>query len=70
MHTDYTAFLNVWKVRNDDGSENVGNPDDPENSITHDCTIVLGIIIPLEWNCKQPYTVSYNKVSDVSQTFI
>lgn len=70
LHTDYTAFPNVWKVRNDDGSEKRWQPDDPENSVTHDCTIVLGIIIPLEWNCKQPYTVSYNRVSDVPRKLL
>lgn len=25
--------------------------------------IVVGIIIPLEWNCVQPYTVNYNKIA-------
>ena len=32
---------------------------------TVDCNVVAGVIIPLEWTCKQPYTVNYNKVSDV-----
>lgn len=50
LHTDYTSFPNSWK--NND-------------IITHDCHIVLGIIIPLEWNCKQPYTVNYNRMCTV-----
>tara|TARA_B100000925_G_scaffold270333_1_gene232719 strand:- start:2285 stop:2974 length:690 start_codon:yes stop_codon:yes gene_type:complete len=29
-----------------------------------ECHVVVGCIIPLEWNCKQPYTVNYDKVSD------
>lgn len=28
------------------------------------CLIVVGVIIPLEWNCKQPYTICYDKVSE------
>lgn len=31
--------------------------------ITHYNEIVLGVIIPLEWNSRQPYTVNYNKVA-------
>jgi hypothetical protein len=30
-----------------------------------DCHVVVGIIIPLEWNCKQPYTINYNRVSEI-----
>lgn len=30
---------------------------------TTDCLTLVGCIIPLEWNCKQPYTVNYNRVS-------
>ena len=30
-----------------------------------DCHIVVGVIIPLEWKCLQPYTVNYNMVSNV-----
>lgn len=30
-----------------------------------DCQVIVGCIIPLEWNCKQPYTVNYNRVSDI-----
>ena len=49
LHTDYTSFPNSWRGK---------------DVITHDCYIVLGIIIPLEWNCTQPYTVNYDRVSD------
>ena len=31
---------------------------------------MIGIIIPLEWNSKQPYTVSYNRVSDVPRKLL
>ena len=51
LHTDYLSFPNSWKPNKD--------------FITHDCYLVLGIIIPLEWTCKQPYTINYNKVSNV-----
>jgi hypothetical protein len=30
-----------------------------------ECHVVVGIIIPLEWNSKQPYTVNYDKITDV-----
>jgi len=51
LHTDYLSFPNSWKPN--------------KEYITHDCYIVLGIIIPLEWSCKQPYTINYNKISEV-----
>ena len=51
LHTDYLCFPNSWKANKD--------------QITHDCYIVLGIIIPLEWTCKQPYTINYDKVSQI-----
>ncbi len=51
LHTDYLCFPNSWKPNKD--------------QITHDCYIVLGIIIPLEWTCKQPYTINYDKVSQI-----
>tara|TARA_B100002019_G_scaffold212634_1_gene185381 strand:- start:4494 stop:5231 length:738 start_codon:yes stop_codon:yes gene_type:complete len=50
LHTDYLSFPNSWKPNKD--------------YITHDCYVVMGIIIPLEWNCKQPYTVNYNKIAE------
>ena len=50
LHTDYVSIPNSWRPKS-------------ENVITHDCHIVIGVIIPLEWNCKQPYTVNYNRVS-------
>lgn len=37
---------------------------------TTDCITVVGCIIPLEWNCKQPYTVNYNRKSDVPRKII
>lgn len=50
LHTDYLSVPNSWRPRE-------------EGMITHDCYIVIGVIIPLEWNCKQPYTVSYDRIS-------
>lgn len=52
LHTDYLSVPNSWRPKE-------------EGMITHDCHIVVGIIIPLDWNCKQPYTVSYDRVSTV-----
>lgn len=28
------------------------------------CHVLAGVIIPLEWTCKQPYTVFYDRVAD------
>lgn len=56
LHTDYLSFPNSWRPNKDE--------------ITHDCYLVLGIIIPLEWNCKQPYTVTYNAVTDAPRKMI
>lgn len=50
LHTDYLSFPNSWKPNKD--------------YITHDCYVVMGIIIPLEWNCKQPYTVNYDMIAE------
>lgn len=52
LHTDYISIPNSWKPKE-------------MGIITHDCHIVIGVIIPLEWNCKQPYTVNYNRISNV-----
>lgn len=57
LHTDYVAIPNSWRPKN-------------ENVITHDCHIVIGVIIPLEWNCKQPYTINYDRVSTVPRKLI
>jgi hypothetical protein len=38
--------------------------DKPEPNYTHLDRTVVGIIIPLEWNCKQPYTINYNRTHD------
>jgi hypothetical protein len=29
-----------------------------------ECRVDVGVIIPLEWNCKQPYTINYNRVEE------
>ncbi len=57
LHTDYVAIPNSWRPKS-------------ENVITHDCHIVIGVIIPLEWNCKQPYTVNYNRTSTTPRKLI
>jgi hypothetical protein len=57
LHTDYESFENSWK------------PKEME-VITHDCHLLVGVIIPLEWNCKQPYTVNYNRISDIPRKLI
>lgn len=49
LHTDYVSTPNSWKPKE-------------MGVITHDCHLIVGVIIPLEWNCKQPYTVNYNRV--------
>lgn len=28
------------------------------------CRVVVGVLIPLGWNCKQPYTVFYDRLAD------
>ena len=56
LHTDCTKFPNSWRTN--------------KEYITHDCYLVLGVIIPLEWKCKQPYTVMYDKVSHDSRKMI
>lgn len=50
LHTDLNSIPNIWRT-----DEN-GKP-------THDSYTVVGVIIPLEWNCKQPYTVNYDRIS-------
>jgi hypothetical protein len=57
LHTDYVAMPNSWRPKD-------------ENTITHDCHIVIGVIIPLEWNCNQPYTVNYDRVSAIPRKLI
>jgi hypothetical protein len=49
LHTDYTSTPNSWKPKE-------------LGVITHDCHLLIGVIIPLSWNSKQPYTVNYNRV--------
>lgn len=57
LHTDYVSFENSWKPKE-------------MNVVTHDCHLIVGVIIPLEWNCKQPFTVNYNRKSDVPRKLI
>lgn len=56
LHTDYVSFPNSWKPN--------------KEYITHDCYLVLGVIIPMEWTCKQPYTVNYTRTSTVPRKLI
>ena len=35
-----------------------------------ECHVILGVIIPLEWNSRQPYTVSYNRVSPIPRKLV
>lgn len=35
-----------------------------------DCHVEVGIIIPLDWNCKQPYTINYNRTTDVPRKML
>lgn len=58
LHTDYLAIPNEWR------------PEDEKGVISRDCHLIVGVIIPLEWNCKQPYTVNYDKVTDVPRKLI
>jgi hypothetical protein len=57
LHTDYTSFENSWKPKE-------------MNVITHDCHLIIGVIIPLDWNCKQPYTINYDRISTVPRKLI
>jgi len=34
------------------------------------CRIDVGVIIPLFWNCKQPYTLMYNRIADTPRKLI
>ena len=53
LHTDYTAFPNIWNA-----------------TAGQECHVVVGVIIPLDWNCKQPYTVNYNRTTDVPRKML
>lgn len=52
LHTDYTSTPNSWKPKE-------------LGVITHDCHLIVGVIIPLSWISKQPYTVNYDRTVDV-----
>ena len=56
LHTDYISFPNTWKLVN--------------GEVIYDCYVIIGIIIPLEWNSKQPYTINYNKTTDIPRKLI
>jgi hypothetical protein len=34
------------------------------------CHLLIGVIIPLEWNCKQPYTINYDRVTTVPRKLL
>lgn len=58
LHTDYISIPNSWKPKKD-------------NVTTHDVHIVIGVIIPLDWNCgKTPFTVNYDKVSRIPRKLL
>ena len=57
LHTDYESFENSWKPKE-------------MGVITHDCHLIVGVIIPLEWNCKQPYTINYDRISTIPRKLI
>ena len=57
LHTDYESFENSWKPKE-------------MGVTTHDCHLLVGVIIPLEWNCKQPYTINYDIVSEIPRKLI
>jgi hypothetical protein len=57
LHTDYESFENSWKPKE-------------MNVVTHDCHLLIGVIIPLDWQCKQPYTINYNRISDIPRKLI
>lgn len=50
LHTDLNSIPNVWRTTE-------------TGETTHNSYIVIGVIIPLEWNCKQPYTVNYDRIA-------
>lgn len=57
LHTDYTSTPNSWKPKE-------------MGVITHDCHLIVGVIIPLNWNSKQPYTINYNRIADTPRKLI
>lgn len=56
MHTDYKSFDNIWYT------------DEPERNV--ECHVVLGMLIPLSWDSKQPYTLFFNKFSELPKKLI
>ena len=75
VRKDLESYLNSkingnfnWKFEYFQSGEPAGLHTDYEIkpwSETSNCRVDIGVIIPLAWNCKQPYTVMYDKVSDV-----
>ena len=58
LHTDYVSIPNSWRPKTD-------------NITTHDVHVVIGVIIPLGWNCaKQPFTINYDKVSYIPRKML
>ena len=35
-----------------------------------ECRVDVGVIIPLEWTCKQPYTINYNKIETIPRKIV
>ena len=33
-----------------------------------ECRVDVGVIVPLDWNCKQPYTINYNRIESTPRT--
>lgn len=56
MHTDYKSFDNVWYQS------------DPARKLQ--CHVVLGLLVPLSWTSKQPYTLFFDKFSSRDKKLI
>jgi hypothetical protein len=35
-----------------------------------ECRVDVGVIVPLDWNCKQPYTINYNRIESLPRKAI
>lgn len=80
VRRDLEAYLNktidgkfFWNFEYFQSGEPAGLHTDyeikPWNNL-NDSRIDIGVIIPLSWNCKKPYTVMYDKVSDIPRKLI
>lgn len=68
-----TGVYNDWNFDYFQSGEPAGLHTDNETvpwSDDIECHVVVGCIIPLEWNCKQPYTVNYNRVSTIPRKML